>query len=214
MAEEPNLQKIVQETQRFRQSKSDIDMVWWIPNEYWEVSLKTDARMTPEAQKEFIGVIDKYLVFAVLEGRIGLGGSLTGTSKEELEGKITVLVQGKKLTPLPETELSDDARNFFQMMRPLLGKMLGQFGQGMHFVVFQGKNAKGERHADPNEQGFLTLNLAEKEFKWRLPLGCFLPSKYDPKTGEDFPGNYEYSPFTGTKLVTVKSAGTAGGGAK
>ncbi len=209
-----NIQKIVQETQRFRQSKNEIDMVWWIPKEYWEVSLRDDARITPEAQKEFIAVIDRYLVLAVLEGKIGIGASLTGTPKEELQQKTSVLVQGQKLQPLAEAELSADARNFFQMMRPILAQVLGQFGQGMQFIVFEGRDAKGERYADPAREGFFTVNIGEKEFRWRLPLGCFLPPRFDAKTGEEFPGNYLYSPFTGAKLVTTGPGDPGKGAAK
>jgi hypothetical protein len=43
--------------------------------------------------------------------------------------------------------------------------------------------------------------LAGTEFKFRLPLGSLLPPKFDPNTHEKFPGNYIYSPYTGSKLV-------------
>ena len=37
-------------------------------------------------------------------------------------------------------------------------------------------------------------------FIWWIPLGSLLPPKYDSETGEKFPGNYNYNPFTGIRL--------------
>jgi hypothetical protein len=209
VADGPDLQKIGQDVQRVRQEKGNLDMIFWMPSEYWEASFTANAGLTPEKQKELTEGLDKYLIFAVLEGKLGLTGGVMATSKEQLMKKITVTAQRQKLTPLAETEVSENVRGLLQIMKPIFAKMLGQMGQGMEFIVFQGQNEKGERYADPKQGGFLVLNLGEKEFKWRLPLGCFLPTKYDPKTREEFPGNYEFSPFTGTKLVTEKP-GTSG----
>ena len=168
-------------------------------------SFKVNKSLTPEKQKEFMDVLEKYMVFNVMEGTIGTFGSVTTTPKEELQLKTTVLVQGQTLTPLSEMELSDDMRTFLQAMKPVFANMLGKLGQGMEFIVFKAKNAKGERYADPRKEGLLVLKLADKEYRWRLPLGSLLPAKYDPKTREEFPGNYEYNPFTGMKLLTVKT---------
>ncbi len=84
----------------------------------------------------------------------------------------------------------------------------------MHFIVFAGRNAQGQRYADPTRPGILIVNLGPKEFQWRLPLGCLLPSEYDAKTGEEFPGNYVYSPFTGAKLATAKPGSATKGDGK
>lgn len=205
-AEGIDIQKLAQDTQRFHQDKRNLDMVWWIPNEYWENTFKASPTLTAEKQKEFITVVDDYIIFAVLEGKIGMVGGMTATSRENLLPKITVDVKGKTLTPLLDDELSDDLQNLLDLMKPMFANMLGQVGQGMEFVVFEGKDEKGVRYADPLADGFLTLNLSKKEFKWRLPLGCFMPPKYDPATAEDFPGNYNFSPYTGAKLVTEKPA--------
>lgn len=214
MAEGLDIQKLAQDTQRFRQDKSQMDMIWWIPSEYWQAVFKANPVNTPEQQAEFIRVVDEYLVLSVLEGTIGPFGGISGTPKEQLIAKTYVLADGHKLKPLAEAELSNDARNFFQMMKPMIANMLGQMGQGMEFVVFKGKDAKGQKYIRPDEKGFLTVFLGSKEFKYRLPLGCFLPPKYDPDTGEEFPGDYVFSPFTGTKLQMTKPNKTSGGDGK
>jgi hypothetical protein len=60
----------------------------------------------------------------------------------------------------------------------------------------------GKRLADPNKPGALQFSVYDQDFKWRLPLASLLPRKFDPKSNEDFPGNFDYNPFTGDKLKT------------
>jgi hypothetical protein len=42
--------------------------------------------------------------------------------------------------------------------------------------------------------------LYDQTYRWRTPLGSLLPVKVDAKTGEEFPGNYSFNPYTGEKL--------------
>lgn len=201
-AQEIDSIKLTQETQQLRQNKSQMDLVWWIPNEFWEASFKANPVITPEQQKEFIEVVDNYTIFCVLEGTIGTFGGITGTPKDELQSKMSLVVSGTILIPLDSSELSPDAQNFLQMMKPMFAGMLGQMGQSMEFVVFKGKGEDGLKYLNPKSDGSFTLNLGKKEFKWRLPLASLLPPKFDTDTKEEFPGNYIYNPFTGKKLST------------
>lgn len=198
-----DIKRVAEDTQRFNQDGNSMDLVWWIPNEYWEAAFQSNPGITEAQQKEFISVVDEYFVCSILEGTLGPFGGLTGTSRDDLLRKTTlVLSDGVILNPLRDDQLSADVSNFLKMMKPMFANMLGQMGSGMEFILFQGKNRKGERHAVPNEKGSFTVKLGEKEFSWRLPLGAFLPPKYDSKTGEEFPGNFIYSPFTGERLTS------------
>jgi hypothetical protein len=85
-------------------------------------------------------------------------------------------------------------------IKPLLSGMLGQLGQGMQLVVYPSK-LNGQRLIDPKTPGTFQYMLFDQTFKWRLPLGSLLPKKVDPKTKEEFPGNYEFNPYTGGKLT-------------
>jgi hypothetical protein len=185
-----------------RQSESQMDLIWWIPNEFWEHSFKSNPGITLEQQKEFIEIVDQYTIFCVLEGHIGAFGGITGTSKSELMSKTSVVISGEKFLPLKESELSPDARSFLAMMKPMFASMLGQMGESMEFIVFKGNNEAGAQALNPHSEGSFTFNLGNKEFSWRLPLASLLPPKFDPDSDEKFPGNYIYSPYTGKKLIT------------
>jgi hypothetical protein len=108
---------------------------------------------------------------------------------------------GLSYAPLSETSIHADAKNLLQMMKPVIANMLGPMGQNMHFLLFDAKREDGRPVADPKSSGALYIVVAEKEFLYRLPLGSILAAKYDPETSERFPGNYNYNPFTGSKLA-------------
>jgi len=59
----------------------------------------------------------------------------------------------------------------------------------------------GQPIADPKRDGSLTVHLNDIALRYRLPLGSVLPPSLDLKTGESFPGNYHFNPYTGGKLV-------------
>ena len=102
---------------------------------------------------------------------------------------------------LPASQIKPDALNFFAMMKPMFAGMLGQFGQGMEFIIYPSKQDQ-DLILDPRREGAFTLKLYGHPFKWRLPLNALIPAKVDPKSGEEFPGSYRFNPFTGEKLVT------------
>jgi hypothetical protein len=72
----------------------------------------------------------------------------------------------------------------------------------MEFVVYPAKAADGTPTVDAAQAGTLKIKLYDQAFSWRLPLGSLLPAQFDKKTGEEFPGNYQFNPFTGDKLGT------------
>jgi hypothetical protein len=181
-------------------------MIWWIPDEFWEQTLKDNPTVPAAGRKELLLIVSQYLVFAVVEGTIDPLGEFNAESREALVGKMSIKVGEKELQPLDEDDLTFAAKNFFQTMKPLLGRTVGKIGQSMEFIVFEGRDRQDQRYADPLKKGQLITKFGPKEFKWRLPLGSLLPPKYDAATGEQFPGNFDFSPYTGAKLSIDKPA--------
>jgi hypothetical protein len=79
--------------------------------------------------------------------------------------------------------------------------MMGAMGQHLEILVFPSVDKAGHPIADPKSDGSLTVHLGNIALHYRLPLGSILPPSVDPKTGESFPGNYHFNPYTGDKLV-------------
>ena len=90
-------------------------------------------------------------------------------------------------------------------MKPLIGGTLGKLGESMEFIAFEGRDKNDKRLLDPLGKAMFTVTVGDRDYKWRLPLGALLPPKFDAKTGEQFPGNFEFSPYTGAKLTSEKA---------
>ena len=143
------------------------------------------------------------MVVCVVDAKISPFGSVIPTPRDKILDKLALFIgQGESMKPLSDSEISGDAKNLFAMMKPIMANMFGQFGQGMEFICFNGVDSKGKKLLDPKQEGSFSLIFTDTTYKWRLPLGSLLPPKYDPQTGEEFPGNYNYNPFTGKKLVS------------
>jgi len=201
-AEDVDLQSLIQETQRMQQEPNRLRLIWWMPTEFWKESFKKNPNMTEEQKRQFYAAVDDYFVLAIVDAAITPLGTVNPQSREEIMSRLSLTIDGRKvMRPLPDAEVSAETRTLFAAARPIIANNLGQIGQGMQFVWFKGLDAEGNRLADPNKKGAITVALGSESYKFRLPLGSLLPAKYDPQSGEKFPGNYEFSPFTGKKLV-------------
>lgn len=198
-----DITKLVQDTQRFAQNEKSIDLVWWIPNDFWRESLKQNPELGEEETRQFLEALEDYNAFVVIHADIGVFGGMTPHSREQIAANIALTVNGRVRSPLANEVLKSDAANFYSMMKPMLSQMLGQMGQGMEFFIYS--NIEGEDVLiDPKKAGSFTFTCYQNNFEWRLPLGSLLPPKVDPETGDVFPGNYNYNPFTGKQLAESK----------
>jgi hypothetical protein len=108
--------------------------------------------------------------------------------------------RGQQVSALPDDQISDSVRTLAQMLRPMFANMLGSFGQHVAIVMFPASDKNGRATVDPTKEGTFVAHVGDVEVRYRLPLGSLLPTTMDPKTGESFPGNFHFNPFTGAKL--------------
>jgi hypothetical protein len=205
---EGDIQQILSETQKLQQSNGGFRIVWWIPTDYWRESFKK-TNLSQAQSDAFCKSLDDYIIFAVDDAKVGPMGGITPVPRDQLLPLLSASIgTSKDMKPLDPSQLSPDAKNFLDMMKPAMANMLGQFGSGLEFFCFPAKDANGARLIDPRKEGMLKLTYGSNDYKFRLPLGSLLPPKFDPQTGEQFLGNYIYSPFTGAKLVDTPPAKT------
>jgi hypothetical protein len=194
-----DLQQLVQETQKMSQESSNMTMVWWIPEEFWDASLATNPNVTPESRKQLLEALENFQIVALFRGKTGIGGLTDIPTKEEMVAHARFESNGKVIEPLEPAQVSTGAQTMMAALKPLLSGMLGQLGQGMQLVIYPSKK-EGDRLIDPKKKGSFQYTLFDKTFQWRLPLASLLPKKVDPKTKEEFPGTFDYNPYTGDKL--------------
>jgi len=198
-AQAANMEDIVRDTQRMSVQDGRVSLVWWIPVQFWEESLKANAGVPEAMRTQITSVMGEYNVVALLRAVTGGGGLEDIQPRDELLKNTRVEIAGKAVEPLPAEQISPAASALLSQLKPALMASAGAVGQGMEFVVYPGK-ADGKLLVDAAQPGAMAITFYGRSWQWRLPLGSLLPPKKDQKTGEEFPGNYQYNPFTGQKL--------------
>ena len=194
-----NMEDIVRDTQHMSVQDGRISLVWWIPVQFWEESLKANTGVPEAMRAQITSVLAEYNIVALMRATTGPGGIGDIQPKDELLKNTRLEVAGKAVEPLPAEQISPAAAALLSQLKPALMASAGAVGQGMEFVVYPAK-AGDKPLVDAAQPGTLAITFYGKTHQWRLPLGSLLPPKMDKKTGEEFPGNYQYNPFTGQKL--------------
>ena len=191
--------EFIHETQQSTTVAQQLTLIWWIPVEFWDLSLANNPSVPPQAIEEVRKVFGDYQVFGVLRATTGLQGLSNVATRADLVGNARLEIDGKVISPLDGDKVPPGVQAMLGAMRPMLSGMLGQLGQSMELVVYPA-TVDGQRINDPRKPGAFQYGLYDQTFKWRLPLASMMPKKIDPKTKEEFPGNYDYNPYTGGRL--------------
>ena len=199
------VEKMLHDTQRIAQGPEQLTLVWWIPSDFWRASMAQNPNLTGEQIDHLVQLLDDYAIFAVVAGKIGPLGGFSARPSDDLRANVALTVGG---TPRPialDANLNADTRNFIAMMKPMIANMLGQLGQSFEFFVYP--NAKGDAtRLDPKKPGQFVYTVFDQAFEWKLPIGSFLPDMVDAKTGQAFPGDYVFNPYTGDRLKTSEAS--------
>jgi hypothetical protein len=197
-----------------RNAGSRMSMSMWMPDEFWRAALQSNGKMTDKGINDYIAVMHPYILVAILDAKQGIT-AFQYADMDTLSNEVTIEdSHGMKYGPLPPNLVAEDVKNLIQVMRPLLSNMMGNMGQHMEFLVFPSMDNAQHPIADPKSEGSLTVHLGDLPLRYRLPLASMLPAAMDAKTGESFPGNFHFNPYTGDKLVARPSAANAGSNPK
>lgn len=190
---------IIQECQKMKQIGTGSDFVWWMPPEFWEMSFKEGGGMSESEVNEFLKVFEGYTIFVLGSTQFDQEGKMSGASAAEIRKNTTLTVRGEDYEPLLPVEVSEELMALISVFKPQMLGSMGEMGELMELVVFPGE-VDGNPLIDPKKEGGFKLTLFGNEYLWKLPLGSLLPKVVDPISGEEFPGNYKFNPFTGQKL--------------
>ncbi|MBN1913674.1 MAG: zinc ribbon domain-containing protein [Candidatus Omnitrophica bacterium] len=196
-----DLNKLMEETQQRSSEPQEATFVWWIPQEYWKISLAQNPQVSAQQKEEFTEVFKPYLLFVVVDGKVSTMGMINYKSEEEVRGLIKLEDKdGNIYQPLKENEINQDTKSFLMMMKPMWVNALGAMGQNMHFFLFTNKNKEGGRFCEASEEGRFSVLLGDRRFDWKLPLSSLIAPKICPICGAKLNGSYKFCPWDGTKL--------------
>lgn len=204
-AAQVKLDELTRDTQRHRLANGNVEVVWWIPLEYWEASLAQEKGVDPDALQRIRDTFGDYNVVAVLQASVADDLQYRFTSEDEVHA-LTVLIdlQGHPHPAIASDDLPPKLAATLAFLKPVLASGMGPMGKSMYFLVFPGNDAQGRRLIDPLADGRAQVKTRNKTHVFRLPLGSLLPDRHDAATGESFPGDFLYNPYTGQVLDAVQ----------
>jgi len=193
-----DVQQLTRETQRMSQTSQQLTLVWWMPQAFWEASMSNSPALSPEGRAQMLAVLDNYMIFAIARAKFTMA-TLDARSKSEMLSNARLEIGDKAIDPIAPENLTPAAQALLAAIKPMLVGMLGRVGQSIEMVIYPSKQGD-QKLIDPLKPGSFKYTLYDQTFTWRLPLASLLPPKVDPKTDEEFPGSYEFNPYTGEPL--------------
>ena len=190
------------ETQLSLGTAEQMQIVWWLPQEFWQASLADSADMSEKERKEFLAMVEPYFLVAVVDGTISTFGAITYRDEAAIrKGLVLTSPDGVARRPIDPAKASPEVRILLGVITPILENAAGDLGKNMRFFIFDARDAGGKRIADPHQPGTLAVDTGEVHAKFRLPLASLMPPRFDAASGERFPGTYRFNPYTGIELV-------------
>lgn len=196
-----NITDLVRDTQQWKKVNNRMSFAWWIPTEYWEVVLRDNKQVPPEAIAMIQNVFKDYLMIWACDLEIEPTGSMTFTVEEEIRKTILVVdAHGQTHLPLTESQVGAEPLAITENIKPMLAQAIGQMGKGLHYYFFKIKDEKGANVINATQHGEFTVVHSNSEFHWKLPLPTLMPPKFCPVDKEKMKGNWIYCPVHGQKL--------------
>ena len=195
-----DVQQLLHETQRISAGPQQMTFVWWMPQEFWEANVSINPNLSPGGRAQVLAALDDYMIFVIARTKVTMT-TLDARSKSEMLSNARLEIGVKTIDPIAPENLTPTAQAYLVAFKPYLAGILGKVGQSVEMVVYPSKEGD-QRLIDPLKPGSFKYTLYDQTFTWRLPLASLLPAKVDPKTGEEFPGSYEFNPYTGESLRT------------
>ena len=203
----PEREKLVEQTRRDSPRDTSLALVWWLPEELWEVVIQQPTPLPEDQLAAFLGILRPYTIVAAADGHIGPLGGGNFVDEQTLRRSIVLVdASGREYGPLPDEKISPDARNLPALLGVPLAAMHGELGKNIHFFFFPAKAVSGARIADAKAEGHFSVRIRDEEFAWDLPLDAFRSPKFCPKDGKELPGSWSYCPWHGLKLRENESA--------
>jgi hypothetical protein len=183
-----------------------IHLAWWIPTEFWEASVASDADMSEADKKALIGVMSKYSLLAVAQADISRFGTIAFYDRGVItEGMKIEFVDGAKRKRLsPIEDYPDELRMILKIMTPMLESALGNTGKNLNFFVLSDTD-QGDRLLSPYGSSTLLVTLTNKKgevlepIRFEMPLDSLFVPRICPN-GKPAHVTWVVCPWDGSKL--------------
>src|SRR5690348_16630592 len=150
---------VLRETQLGIEGNDYTGLVWWIPFEFWPYSAAkrgSDAEKTREGLK----ALKEYTVVGAFVAKVGALAGFEYVPPAELQKKIFLRDSDGQDYPAL-SDVSADAKNLADLMRPILSNAMGRAGENFVMLFFPAKRKDGRSLADEKSKGSFSVVLKD-----------------------------------------------------
>lgn len=205
---EVNANNLTTETQKTAGSDNALDLVWWIPVEFWQVALANNAAVTPAQIDDIVDTLRPYSLLAVVQADISTFGAFDFFDEVKVSSGLRVVYtpeHGSSVN-IPLDELIDpDVTLLLNQMSPVLTAAMGNLGENFFFFPLPDMDDTGQRIISPYERGSLAITLTARDGIHRPPYLIEFPldALHQPRlcpNGKPAHVSWAYCPWSGKKL--------------
>jgi hypothetical protein len=195
---------VLRETQLQVSTKDHTGLIWWIPFEFWAQSAEKNGN-SPEKAREQLKALRDYTIVGILVGKFSPLGSVDYVTPSDLQ-KMTAIRDSEGQDYAALTDLTGDAKNLADMLKPVLTNAMGRAGENFALLFFPATKKEGKRIADEAAKGSFSVVLKdvagdrETIYLWRTPLTSLSAPRYCPVGKERVHADWDYCPRHGVKL--------------
>ncbi|TYA70009.1 hypothetical protein [Seonamhaeicola marinus] len=201
---EVSIDQLITETQFSSDDTDSIELIWWMPTEYWDVVFSQDDTVSASEKEAIISLLKDYVAVIAVKGKIGLFGGITYSPKDAVEDAMKVKFKDEILELVKEEDYNPDLLNFLSAIKPMLKNMLGSMGENMQILLYKDPGFKKILPVDPYGSDALHFILGDFKAKADLPLGSLLKEKVCKNCSKLLSGKWSYCPYDGTALSAAE----------
>ena len=199
---------LTKETQLTSGEENAMDFVWWIPVEFWEVTLRGNPAISAAQVAEVVDTLKPYSVVAVVQADISSFGAFHFFDEKKVTDGLDVryVSDDGSSTPVPVGEAADpDLLLLLNQLSPILTAAMGNMGENFYFFPLPDTDRDGRRLVSPYEPGRLQITLTARENVERAPYVIEFPldSLHLPRrcpNGKPAHISWTHCPWGGRKL--------------
>jgi hypothetical protein len=204
-----NINEFIEETQfsltKRKVGLTDISLAWWIPAEYWKISLSHDNKQ--ENKQKILKAFEGVSLLVVAQAEVNSLGAFDFYTKDEVERNLKVSFidrNGVKQKVELVTDVSQEAKLVVSFIKPVLSQAMGRMGESLHIYFIKDQSNIKERLIDPYEKGRISIQKKSRSGEIlkniiEVPLNSlFVPIKCP--NGKDAHISWEFCPWTGKQL--------------
>lgn len=197
-----SIDALIKETQSPISTPNHLDLVWFVPIEFWQVATYNPAA-SAEQRDSLMSSMESYFMIITVQADVSPVGvfDFFDTKPEAVYRSAA----GTSDSLEPVTDLPKDMQMVILRMKPVLAQALGSLGQSINYYVYSDRKTDGSRRVSPYEAGAIEVamhgrdNQARSQHRIALPLDTL----HVPRTcanGRPAHVSWTHCPWDGTPL--------------